>query len=113
MKVAAALHPLLFAVFPLLSLFAQNQTDIELSTLWWPLAICIVAAAAVFGACLAVTRQPAKAGVIASLLLVSFFYFGLFSDRAGSSLSTGVQLAIWLGATAALLVVIARTQRHL
>jgi hypothetical protein len=110
---ASVAHPLLFAVFPLLSLFAQNQTDIELNVLWWPLVLCLLAAAIVFAVCFAATREPLEAGALASVVVISFFYFGLFSDRVSSTLSTGVQLTLWLVATAVLLVVIARTSRSL
>jgi hypothetical protein len=110
---ASVVHPMLFAVFPVLSLFAQNQTDIELSMLWWPLVLCVVAAAIVFGICFAATREPLKAGALASVALISFFYFGLFSDRVSSTLGTGAQLAIWLALAVVLLTVIARTRRAL
>src|SRR3954453_2862705 len=108
----AALHPLLFAVFPLLSLFAQNQTDVELSVLWWPLALCLVATLVLFAVLLLVTKRPDKAGVITSLLVVGFFYFGLFADKTGG-LGYGVQLVLWLALIVAGVVVVARTKRPL
>ena len=68
--------PVLFAVFPLLSLFAQNQTEVELRVLWWPLALIVFAGLGAFGLALLAYRDAAKAAVLASLLAIAFFYYG-------------------------------------
>jgi hypothetical protein len=100
---------LLLAVFPLLSLFAHNQTEVELSVLWWPLAWCVGAAAATYAVLLLIVRLPAKAGALGALLVVGFFYCGLFSE-AGPSFRL---VAIWLAVLAVVFVVVARTHRDL
>ena len=81
----ALLHPLLFAVFPALSLFVQNQSEIELSVLWWPIAICVGAAAGLFALFLLVTRRVDKAGALATMVVVWFFYSGASSRASGSA----------------------------
>ncbi len=108
------LVPILFAVFPLLSLFAQNKSTVELSVLWWPLALCVVTAAALYGVLLLITRRAAKAGALASLVVVAFFYYGLFSDQAsGWGLRDGWFFVLWLALLVFGLVAILRTKRDL
>jgi hypothetical protein len=113
-RVIACLCAVLFAVFPLLSLFTENQSELELSVLWWPLALCIAAALALFGIFWLITRDPAKAGAAASLIVVAFFYFALFADQlSGLGLADGWLLAIWLALLVAGLVAVLRTRRDL
>jgi hypothetical protein len=100
---AGLVAPILFAVFPLLSLFTQNQTDIELSLLWWPLVWSVAAAIVVYGALLLATRRPDKAGALASLVLVAFFYFGWFS----------LPVWLWLALVVAGVALVVRTKRPL
>lgn len=104
----AVLSPLLLATFPLLSLFRQNQTDVELSVLTWPLVLCLAGAAATFLVLLLLTRRTARASVLSCLLVVAFFYFGVLFDQ-GSRLTLGLWLLCF--ALAALLVL--RTDRGL
>jgi hypothetical protein len=103
-----ALPPALLAVFPLLSLFTSNQTDLEVSVLWRPLLLSIAVTAVVYVVLVLVTRSAAKASALTSLLAVGFLYFGLFpaSDHTWF-------LALWLAGFAGLLVVVARTKRNL
>jgi len=79
------LLPVLFAVFPLLSLFQQNETDIELGVLWWPLGLCIVGAAAAYGVLLGAFRRPAKASVLASLVVFWFLYYEPVAGRVSGT----------------------------
>ncbi|MCW2766932.1 MAG: hypothetical protein JWO11_2891 [Nocardioides sp.] len=100
---------LLLAVFPLVSLFAHNQTEVELSVLWWPLVWCLGGAAATYCVFLVLARPPASAGVLASLVVVAFFYCGLFSEVAPSRRF----LALWLGVFIVALVLVLLTKRDL
>ncbi len=101
----------LFAVFPLLSLFAQNQAEVDISLLWWPLAVSIAGAIVVYGIFLVMTKRAAKAGVLASLVVVAFFYYGLFADQLG--LGTGWSVALWLALFVLAIAAILRTRRDL
>ena len=92
----ALLHPLLFAVFPPLSLFVQNQSEIELGVLWWPIAICVGTAGGLFALFLLVTRRVDKAGALASMVVVWFFYFGVFFENVGLGLPQGAFFAVWV-----------------
>lgn len=69
-RIGSFLHPLLFAAFPLLSLFAQNQTDVPPSVLRLPVAPCLGGAAALYGLLLLITRRATIAGALASVIVV-------------------------------------------
>src|ERR1700710_2275216 len=107
--VMPAVATVLFALFPLLSLFAHNQSEITVGVLWLPLGICVVVAAATFVAALAVTRHPAKAGILASLLVVAFFYYGIFNELDPPAWL----LPVWLVGFLIAVVVLLRTRRAL
>jgi hypothetical protein len=110
-RIVPVLIPILFAAFPLLSLFAQNQSELELSVLWWPLALCAAAAAVLYGVSLLITRNAAKASALASLVVLAFFYFGPIADKVG--LGDWWFLALWVAALIAAVVGILRTRREL
>jgi hypothetical protein len=96
-RIGSFLPPILFAAFPLLSLFAQNQSEVELSVLWLPLALCVVAGAALYGLFLLITKRSTKAGALASLVVIAFFYYGIFFENlSGLGLTQGWFLALWL-----------------
>jgi hypothetical protein len=91
------LAAMLFSVHPLLALFAHNQSEIEITFLWWPLAICVAVAAALFGVFLLIFKNPRKAGGLASLVVIAFFYYGIYLDKAaGWGLSKGLFVVFWL-----------------
>jgi hypothetical protein len=82
-RLAAALYPLLFAAFPLLSLFEHNQTEIELAVLWVPLLVTLAATAALYGALWLALRREAKAAALTALVVLVFFYYGTFASAVG------------------------------
>jgi hypothetical protein len=98
--------PVLFAVFPLLSLFAQNQTEVELRVLWWPLALCVVAGLGAFGLALLAYRDAAKAAVLGSLFVIAFFYYGAV---AGWGPAGGWYVLLWAVISVVVVVALART----
>ncbi|MDX6632796.1 MAG: hypothetical protein QOG26_801 [Solirubrobacterales bacterium] len=113
-RIGSFLQPILFAAFPLLSLFEQNQSEVELSVLWVPLILCVVAGAALFGLFWLITRRATKAGALASLVVVGFFYYGVASENlSGLGLSDWVFFALWVALLGAAGLAIARTRRSL
>lgn len=78
--------PILFAVFPLLSLFQQNESDIESRVLWWPLLLSVVGAAGLYGIFLLIFKRPAKASILASIVV---FWFTYYEPVAGRISGTG------------------------
>jgi hypothetical protein len=113
-SVGSFVHPLLFAAFPLLSLFAQNQTDVDVSVLWLPLIASLAGTAVLYGVLLLITRRPAKAGALAAVVVVAFFYFRiLFENVSGLGLGQWAFFALWLAVFAAAAAALARTGRPL
>src|SRR5438105_9197109 len=105
------LLPVLFAVFPLLSLFQQNQSEVELGVLWWPLGLCVAAAVALYGVFTLVFKHATKAALLASLVVVAFFYFGVFSGQVG--LRDRWFFLVWTALFVLGIVALLRTRRDL
>jgi hypothetical protein len=82
-RIAAALYPLLFAAFPLLSLFEHNQTDIELGLLWVPLVVAVAATTGLLAVLWLIFRREAKAAALTTLVVLAFFYYGTFASAVG------------------------------
>ncbi len=73
MKRTWAVHPLLFALYPVLFVYSQNLGQVTLSQVWSPL-LLIGAFTLLLVALLAlILRSVAKAGLIVSLFLLLFF----------------------------------------
>jgi hypothetical protein len=110
-RVGPLFLPVLFAVFPLLSLFAQNQSDVELGVLWRPLGWCVAAGVALLGVFMLVFKRGTKAGVLASLIVVAFFYYGSFAEQVG--LRDRWFFPLWVALFALGVVALVRTRRDL
>jgi hypothetical protein len=91
--VAPVALPMLFAVFPLLSLFADNQTEVELTVLWRPLVFSLLASAVLYGLFLLIFKSGAKAAILASLVVTVFFTWG--TTRIGSLCPCGWRCLRW------------------
>ena len=115
MRRPPVLHPFLFAIFPILALYAHNvkSIPIPLGELAGPLAISLAGAVALFAALGAVTKDAAKAGAGASLILLWFLSYGHLAARMedwtgippGPSFLLATALIVALGA-----VLIARSR---
>jgi hypothetical protein len=74
-------HVLGFSTFPVVFLLAQNANEaIPLATVLRALVLICVCALAVFAVARAILRDPVRAGLLTSLLLVVFFTFGRMRD---------------------------------
>lgn len=104
----APLAPFVLAAFPLVSLFAENQTEVEFRVLWWPLVMCQAAAGAALAVALVVTRSGPKAAVIASVVTIGCFYYELVpgADRRWF-------LVLWAVLLVAAIGLAARSRRSL
>jgi hypothetical protein len=109
-RTGPVLATLLLALFPLLSLFAQNQSELALSVIWGPLVLCVLAILVLFGVLYLITRRAAKAGALASVVVFAFFYYGLIADQLSVD---GWFLGLWLAVFALGLAALARTRRKL
>ncbi len=78
MKRPPVLHPFLFALFPILALYAHNirSIPVPLKEAAGPLALSLAAAAVLFLALAAAFRSPAKAGLAVSIIVLWLLSFG-------------------------------------
>jgi hypothetical protein len=96
-RVSPFLHPILFAVFPLLSLFEHNETEIELAVLWLPLGLCVAAGVGLAGLFTLIFKRSTKGGAVAALIIGFFFYYGIFAAKADAWGLTGRWfLPLWI-----------------
>jgi hypothetical protein len=88
--------PILFALSPILYLFQLNQTDLPPSVIWKPLVISAATAAALFGIFWFVFKPSLKAALLAALLVVGIFYYGVLYDVVTAwGLDDAMVLGIW------------------
>jgi hypothetical protein len=78
MKKVPVVHPFLFSLFPILALYAYNikSIPVPLGELVGPLAASLACAVVLFLAFRVALKNPAKAGLLVSLLLLWFLSFG-------------------------------------
>src|SRR3954447_13077049 len=104
--------PVLFAAFPVVSLFEHNQSELALGVLWGPLAISVATGAALFAVFALLLKRGAKAGALASLVVVAFFYYGTWYTQV-SGLPKGCFIALWTALFVLGVVAVLRTRRAL
>ena len=69
-------HPLLFAAFPVLFLYAHNISQTAAGEVWLPLAIAVSAALVLWAILSRVVHSLAKAGLATAIFLALFFSYG-------------------------------------
>ncbi|MBN2493778.1 MAG: sulfatase-like hydrolase/transferase [Deltaproteobacteria bacterium] len=116
------LHPFLFAIFPVLFLFAQNAKHMQAADVALPVAIVLAAALA---ACLLVNlglRQARKTGIVVSAFFVLFFSHGHLLELASLAgldfnplgVAPNMVLAcVWLALLVVCLYLVLRTRSDL
>jgi hypothetical protein len=88
-------HPLLFAVYPVLFLYGQNLGEVTLGDLLAPIAIVLIAGLAVYAVARLILRTSGRAALVTSLLVVTFFAYGRVLDAvAGSPIGGGRLLVV-------------------
>ena len=90
------LLPILLAAYPVLSLFQQNQSEIDPKVLFKALAVAAVAAAALFVLARLFVKRSERAAVLASLVVIAFFYYGIFTRDVARSGSDRTLFPIWI-----------------
>lgn len=75
-KIISVLHPFLFAVFPILAVYAHNIAELSLSDTIVPLAFALGFAALLLCVSWVLYRNLGKAAVIVSVFLVIFWSYG-------------------------------------
>ncbi len=92
------LHPILFAGYPVLFLFAQNAADqVNFDALWLPLGAALAGSGLLLAVATGVYRDVHRGGIAASVMVVAFFLFGHAWNLVGSFISNQlVLLGIWI-----------------
>ena len=70
------LYPILFSIFPVLSLAGYNIDEISLDVIWRPLLVSLVAAAILLGFAKFIFRDWDRSALAVSILLFLFFIYG-------------------------------------
>ena len=104
------IHPLLAAAYPVVFLFATNAADqVTLEPLWPPLLQALAVAAALFGLAYLVLRDPWRAGLLATLLVTLFYWYGHAWNLVGPWLGSQIPLAgLWLALAAVGVILLRR-----
>lgn len=108
------LHPLLFALYPIVFLIARNlQGQVSFGSALVPALVTVGATVLVVLALWPLLKSLRKAAVVASVYVLLFFSYGHVRDAvlgSGGSNSDPVQLVAWLGLAVLATVLIARTK---
>lgn len=78
MRKLRPIHPLLFAVLPVFSLYSHNAGELRLVDLELPLALTVIASAVLWLLLSLIVRDLVRAALMSSLFWVWFFLFGHF-----------------------------------
>ena len=93
------LHPFLAAIYPVVFLFAANAADqVTLDPLWPPVWQALGAAAVLFALSLAILRDPWRAGLLTTLIVTLFFWYGHIWNVIGGAFGGQLPFAVALGA---------------
>jgi hypothetical protein len=122
MRPARPIHPLLFAAFPVLFLYARGLADFSPGVILLPLLICAALAFSMWGLARLILPTWQRAALLASLLLFLFLSYGHLHSLLGDlrlrlgPLLVGPDRVLFpacLAALAAGAVLLARTRRSL
>lgn len=100
MQLLRRVHPVAFAIGPILFLYARNSRELTLSALALPLLGAVVMALIIWGACRLLQRDRDRAAIVASGILLPFFSYGALyhaaDDFRGVPYWPYIFFAIWL-----------------
>ena len=112
--VSPLLPPILLAAYPVVSLFQQNQSEIDLLVFWKALGLATASAVLAFALLKFAFRRGAKAGVLASLAVVAFYYYGTFTaDVTRFGLNDRSLFPIWMTLFVIVVAAVLRTRGEL
>ncbi|MBN2548628.1 MAG: hypothetical protein JXB15_05705 [Anaerolineales bacterium] len=76
MKQQPVFHPFLLCLYPILALIAYNIDQVMMREIWRSLLATLICTGGLFGLLYLLTRNPERAGLVASLALILFFSYG-------------------------------------
>jgi hypothetical protein len=110
------IYPFLFALFPILALYAHNMGELYVSSIWIPLGLSLGLAILLFVLAWAIFRNSLKAGLITAVLITIFFADGhiskLLIDRGFSNVAMYLAI-VWGICFIVIIYFVARTKRKL
>ena len=80
MKKLLVIHPFLFAIFPILFLFAYNIEEVPTNDLFLPILAVTIITLALFFLIKLITKNYYKSGIITSCFVILFFSYGHISQ---------------------------------
>ncbi len=96
MRKLFVVHPLLFAVFPILALYAYNVAEVSPSEIVLPTTIVLGSTVLLLLLCGFILRNLRKAGIVVSIFLVLFFSYGHVANAVeGWGIDYKVLLPLW------------------
>src|SRR5438552_2435062 len=107
------LHPILFAVYPVLFLYAYNLGLLEPKVLVLPLVITIAIVLALWTGLGYLLRHREKVALLVTALVLWFFFYGHVYQGLGISIRHRYSLTIWSIPLAVVAVFLIRTRRSL
>src|SRR5687767_9417233 len=103
------LHPLLFAAYAVLFLYAANLDQVLPVDVTAPLARAVVAAAALTAVLALVLRDVRKGAIVATAIVVAYFAFGHVAGfLAGLGIGDAAQVGAWGVLVVATIIFVAR-----
>ncbi|MDQ2983111.1 MAG: hypothetical protein M3R70_04180 [Actinomycetota bacterium] len=111
-QLGPAVPPILLAVYPVVSLFQHNQTEIAPTVFWKAIAVAAAIGAGLFVLLRLVIKRCARAGVVAALVVLAFFYYGIFAAHV-SGLSNWALFPLWVAFFVAAALLALRAQSDL
>ena len=118
MKQFLIFHPFLFAIFPVLFLFAYNIDEVPATDLLLPLLAAVIGTLILLLSLRLITKNYDKIAIITSTFLILFFSYGhirelIFSAKAKSSLSINLFLvSIWALLFVAVVFLVIKSRRY-
>jgi hypothetical protein len=74
-------HPFLFALYPILFLYAHNIKEVYISQIFFPLLFSIIFTSLLWGGLILAVRDKVKSAVISTLFIFLFFSYGHVFDQ--------------------------------
>ena len=115
LKRLLVIHPFLFAVFPVLFLFARNFDEVPAGDLFLPLLGALALTAILFFASRLITKNDIKSGLVTSAFLALFFSYGrvlaLILPLTGWVKGTLMLASFWVVLFATSVILILRSRR--
>jgi hypothetical protein len=99
-------YPWLFAAFPVVRLYAENLTDVEPAEVPLPLLAVLVATTIGMAVVALLLREPRRAAIIVTAVLVVVMDFGLIRDSLPAALGVGSLVLLVASAAAIVLAFI-------